>query len=423
VRAIAAAVIAVILVSACAAPAPSTSAPTTALVGSAAQASPSAADPWTEDLDQLDREVRAFHPNPFQINPESAWVAQLAKIRSTIATASKDEQLVQLASLVGLLDTHSGVGPPTPLQAYELLLYPFSDGWYVIRAKDPSLVGDRLESIGGKDVAAIEATLRPLVPADNESGELDGLQGLFSYAAFLHGAGIVDDRAKPEYVLDPPTGENITVDPSAVDANAWEDELGIVGDLVGDAPTAVARRIKPVWTQLDKKRKTFLISYNDYTENDLQPAIEAMRAALDAKSAERVVLDMRYLRGGNGSLAGPLIDALTGDPRVSRKGGLVVLIGRENVSAGTVVAGAIDRGTDAIFVGEETPARADNFLCDCRDITLTNSGYVVTVPTITLRNGDTRDSIPPDVPMKLASAEFFAGKDPVLDAVMDDRLP
>jgi hypothetical protein len=73
-----------------------------------------AADAWNHDLDQLDGEVRAFHPNPFKINPESAWVAQLAKIRSTIATASKDEQLVQLASLVGLLDTHSGVGPPTP---------------------------------------------------------------------------------------------------------------------------------------------------------------------------------------------------------------------------------------------------------------------------------------------------------------------
>jgi hypothetical protein len=40
-----------------------------------------------------------------------------------------------------------------------------------------------------------------------------------------------------------------------------------------------------------------------------------------------------------------------------------------------------------------------------------------------LRNGDPRDSIPPDVPMKLASADFFAGKDPVLDAVLDDRLP
>jgi hypothetical protein len=174
---------------------------------------------------------------------------------------------------------------------------------------------------------------------------------------------------------------------------------------------------------LDKKRSTFLISYNDYTDHDLPAAIEAMRSALDAKSADRVVLDMRYLRGGNSSLADPLISALTGDPRISRKGGLVVLIGRENVSAGTVVAAAIDKGTEATFVGEQTPARADNFLCECRDIQLTNSGFRVTVPTFTFHTGDPRDSIAPDVPMRLASADFFAGKDPVLDAVLDDRLP
>ena len=256
-RTFSAAVVAAFLVAACAGTAPPARTPAgTASTPSRSPGTGSsvATDPWTKDLDQLDQEVRAFHPNPFEINPESAWVAQLAKIRSTIATASKDEQLVQLASLVGLLDTHSGFEPPTPLQAYELLLYPFSDGWYVIRAKDQRLVGDRLVSIGGKDVAAIEAALRPLVPADNESGELDGLQGLFSYAAFLHGAGIVGDRAKPGYVLERPNGEAVTVDPAAVDVNAWEDELGIVGDLVGDAPTAVARRTDPVWTHLDKKR-------------------------------------------------------------------------------------------------------------------------------------------------------------------------
>ncbi len=330
---------------------------------------------------------------------------------------------MQLASLVGLLDTHSGIGPPGPLHAYDVLSYPFSDGWFVIRAKDQRLIGSRLVSIGGRPISEVEATMRPLVPADNESGELDGLQGLMSYVEFLHGAGIVSDPAKPAYVVKRPDGRDLTVDLPSLDSQTWEEGLGIVGDLVGEAPAAVARRTEPVWTHLDKKRSTFLISYNDYTENDLPAAIEAMRAALDDKSADRVVLDMRYLRGGNGSLADPLISALTGDPRTSRKGGLVVLIGRENVSAGTVVAAALDRGTEATFVGEETPARADNFLCECRDITLANSGFVVTVPTFTFRTGDPRDSIPPDVPMKLASADFFAGKDPVLEAVLDDRLP
>jgi hypothetical protein len=150
----------------------------------------------------------------------------------------------------------------------------------------------------------------------------------------------------------------------------------------------------------------------------LPKAIAAMRAALDDGSATRVVLDMRYLRGGNGSLAQPLIDALAGDPRINRPGGLTVLIGRENVSAGTLTVAQVDEQTQAVLVGEPTPARADNFLCECYQIRLPNSGFTLEVPTYTRNTGDTRDAIRPDIAMPLASADFFAGNDPVLDAVL-----
>jgi len=370
----------------------------------------------------LDHDVRAFHPSPFTINPESAWVAKLAELRTSLPTAAPDEQLVQLASLVGLLDTHSWLGVAGTYHVYDILFYPFSDGWYTIRALDPSLIGTKLVSIGGVPVADVVERLRPLVPSDNESGEMDAMQGLLSYVEYLHGLGVVTDPKKPSYVLQRPDGSTTTVDLRSVPESRWIEELGIVGDLVGDAPQAVARRTEPAWGRLDKKTKTFLFSYNDYTETDLAPVITAMQKALDDGAADRVVLDMRYLRGGNGSLAQPLIDALTGDPRTSGEGGLVVMTGRENVSAGTVVAAALERGTKATFVGEMTPARADNFLCECHDIRLPYSGFVVSVPTFTFHTGDQRDSIAPDVPMALSSADFFAGKDPVLDAVLDDRL-
>lgn len=415
------------LVAGCATSQPATSPPASATPAPApVEASPSAAaarDPWAEDLRTLDYGVRTLHPGPFAISPMTAWTAKLAALEGSLPDATPDEQLVQLASLVGLLDTHSWLTAPAPLHAYELLFYPFADGWFVIRAKDPALVGSRLVSIGGRPVAEVEAILRPLVPSDNESGELDALEGLMSYVEYLHGAAIVADPTKPGYVLERPDGSRLTVDPASIDESTWVDELGIIGDLMGDAPEAVARRGEPVWTRLDKPTRTFLFSYNDYTETGLPEAIAAMKAALDAGMAARVVLDMRYLRGGNGGLADPLIDALGSDKRINRAGGLTVMIGRENVSAGTVVATALDAKTQATFVGEPTPARADNFLCSCADITLPNSGFTVTVPTVTNHTGDTRRSIAPDVPMALTAADFFAGKDPVLAAVLSGDLP
>ncbi len=271
----------------------------------------------------------------------------------------------------------------------------FRKVWFVVAARDETLVGSRLVSIGGTPVDEVESALRPLVPADNESGELLGLEDQMSTVEFLHGLGFVDDTSKPGFVFEKPDGARITVDlePEAVDSE-WNQSLP--GYLMGDAPEAVARRREPVWTRLDEPTKTFVLSYNDYTENDLQPALAEMDAALDDGTAERVVVDMRYLRGGNGSLADPLIETLKGDKRINRPGGLIVLIGRENQSAGTIVAGALDRETEAVLIGEPTPARADNFLCDCVDIPIGDSEFVVSVPTQFLANGDTRDAVLPD---------------------------
>ena len=128
------------------------------------------------------------------------------------------------------------------------------------------------------------------------------------------------------------------------------------------------------------------------------------------------MLDIRYLRGGSGDFG--LFVAIRNDPRVNRKGGLIVLMGRENVSVATLFDYEFDVHTQALLVGEPTPARADNFRCDCYDIELKHSGIVVTVPTDMSHNGDLRSEIAPDIPMPLSSTDFFAGRDPVLNAAL-----
>jgi hypothetical protein len=415
-------VVAAAMIAGCAGASPPPGGATAGSPSGTSTPAPSAAshDPWVDDLAQLDSQVRSRHPNPFANNPESVWVAKLDELRKTPPTATPDQRIVQLASLVGLLDTHSGF--TGPFHAYDVLLYPFSDGWYVVAADDLSLVGYRVESIGGHPIAEVEAAMRPLVPSDNESGELDGLQ-VISFVEYLHGLGIVADPAKPAFGFVKPDGTKMTIDLSSSALPDWERKLSIIGGLMArKAPEAVARREVPVWTRLDKPTKTFVLSYNDYTE-DLQPSLDAMKAALDDRSATRVLLDMRYIRGGNGSLADPLIDALAADGRINRPGGLIVMIGRENVSAGTVVARNLDTKTKAIFVGEMTPARADNFLCECSDITLINSGFTVEVPTFQFGVGDKRLAIEPDVPVALSGADFFAGKDPALKIALALKDP
>ena len=81
----------------------------------------------------------------------------------------------------------------------------------------------------------------------------------------------------------------------------------------------------------------------------------------------------------------------------------------------------LDEQTKAPFMGEATPARADNFLCDCVDVVLPASGFVVGIPSYTFHTGDQRPEIAPDVPMALSARDFFGGRDPVLDAALARR--
>ena len=78
----------------------------------------------------------------------------------------------------------------------------------------------------------------------------------------------------------------------------------------------------------------------------------------------------------------------------------------------------LDLGSAASFVGEMTPARADNFLGPNTDVDLPQSGFVFSVPTTRSGNGDPRMAIEPDDPVDLASADFFTGRDPALDAAL-----
>ena len=393
---------------------PDTSVPTAATASATTTA---ADDTWIGDLELIDTTLRTMHNDPFAVVPEAVWSARIDQLEQSFPTMSHDQRIVGFGSLVGLLDTHTQFFSPRQ-RTYEVWLYEFSDGWFVVAAKDASLVGAQLVSINGTSAADVAAAVYPLIPADNESAERNGAY-LMADVAYLHGLGIVDDPAKPAFRFVRPDGSASTIDlPSSLDDDFYG-QLHLLGSMAGDDNEAVRRRGEPIWSRVDEPSTSFLLSLNDYTSTGRSEAIAAMTAALDAGTVDRVVVDMRYLRGGNGGLLSPIVNAVKDDPRINRPGGLTVLIGRENESAATVIASTLDRETAATFVGEMTPARADNFLCgQCQDVELPQSGYVFSVPDDRAGNGDPRMAIEPDVPVFLSSVDYFAGRDPALDIAL-----
>ncbi len=374
------------------------------------------ADIGLGDLDQIDAIVRERHLDPFSVVSEAAWSARLAAVKASFPTADPDERIVGMASLAGLLDTHTQFWSPDQVM-YEVLLYRFSDGVFVVAARDPAMIGWRLDAISSTPVADVEALMQPLIPADNESAYLNAVY-LTAYVDYLHGLGIVADPAKPGFVFSKPDGAHVTVDLGIADADDFFESQHAMGSLAGDANEAVRRRSEPIWWRVDEATGSFLLSLNEHSSAGRIEAVAAMTEALDTGAADHVVVDMRNLRGGDGSQLLPVVDALESDTRINTPGGLTVLIGRENESAATVIASKIEARTAARFLGEMTPARADNFLCPCEEDPLPGSGYVFSVPSSRSGNGDDRMAIEPDVVITLSSIEYFSGRDPALDLAL-----
>jgi hypothetical protein len=383
---------------------------------STAESSTAAADTWVSDVELIDASVRKLHADPFAVVSEDVWSAKVAELEKSFPTLNRDQRIVGMASLAGLLDTHTQYFDPDQ-QMYDVSLYRFSDGLFVVAAKDPSLVGARLVSINGVAAADVETRIRPLLPADNRSGELNQM-AVISFVDYLHGLGIVDDPAKPAFAFALQDGSERTVDLSVSDVDDFFEAQHLLGSLGGDQNDALRRRNEPIWSRIDAPTKAFLMSLNDYTSTGRDEVIAAMTEALDNGTVDHVVVDMRYLRGGDGSQLFPIVTALERDARVDRPGGLTVLIGRENESAATLIASMLDLGSQASFAGEMTPARADNFLGPNTDVDLPKSGFVFSVPSTRSGSGDPRMAIEPDLPIELSSADFFAGRDPALVAAL-----
>ena len=416
------AALALLLVSCSSTPAPTTSPTSPTVLPSAAASSRSPAADGLADLAAIDDAVRHTHNDAFAVISEAAWTKHVDDLKASLPGMSADQRVVALAGLAGLLDTHTQFFPTSNERIFNAYLYRFPEGLYVVTADDASLVGSRLVAVDGTPVATIEPQVRALIPGDNESAR-DNNIWVLGYPDYLHGLGIIGDKQQAAFDLVTRDGRRRTATVTNVDIAEFASAHHVVGSLAGTGTEAVRRREEKLWSRLDSRDHAFLLSLNDYTGDGIDTALAAMSAALRSGAATHVVIDMRYLRGGDPTPFLPIVSAVAADPHLRTRASLTVLIGRENESAGTVMAEAFDTQTSARIVGEPTPARADNFLCSCTDVPLPVSGYTFSVPTSRAGNGDTRAAVVPDVVLRMRAADYFAGRDKVLSAALSGAFP
>lgn len=425
------------------APSPAPTASPTPLPGPSPTATVDRVAAWREDLDVLVEHVTTTHSFDFRFVDETGWRAAADDLRERIPELSDNAIIMEMQRLVAMLqDGHSTIhllSEESWFRFYPLKLYLFSDGLYVIRAREPfaDALGMRVVRIG--DYSAEEAYQRmsQYVPRDNDSTLKSVTPMYLVLPEALDGTGIIADMDQPEFVLERPDGSQYTINPEAISQTEYDEwllattldeedydavrfpQLLFTGLMQEPEPLYLSQRYtEDFWYTILDDSRTLYIQYND-TFTPQNAPVDEIRALLDSNPVGWIVLDLRHNPGGDIGTATPVL-RLMHEPAVNQPGRLFVLIGRQTFSAATLVAIDLDRETMAIFVGEPTGGGIV-MGGGARPRAMPHSGLRVFISREYHDNFDPanpRDAVLPDIPVELSSADYFAHRDPVLDAAL-----
>lgn len=405
----------------------------------AAPLSEAQARAWQADIDYLAREMPLRHRNLYHTVSQQRFDTALRDLRARVPGLARHQIVVELARIVALVgDGHTNVAPTRDpaigFRSYPVMMYFFKDGLYVRAAtlEQAGLVGARVLAIGATPVDEAYRRVRDLVGRDNEMGARYFAPHLLAMPEVLHALGLVEDMEHASLLVER-EGKHQTVtlvpygparmmppdtDTSWAPLSGWVDARG-----AADAGALWLRRPEDkYWFEYLQRERAWYVQFNQVT-NKQDESIAAFTArlltALDARPAERLVLDLRLNRGGNGNFVPAIVRTLVKARPLDMDGRLFVLTGRATFSAAQFLVNDLERMTEAVFVGEPTGGKPNSY-GDSRKIVLPNSGITVRVSILWWQE-DERDHRPwtaPQVAADLSFADYRANRDPALAAVL-----
>lgn len=304
----------------------------------------------------------------------------------------------------------------------------YPDGLRVQTASDEfkGLLGARLLAIGDVPVDEVLRRVTPLAHRDNAMTVKLVTPFLLPKPAVLHATGVIDEfRTSVSMTFE--TLERDTVDAVIRHAGDGAQPLRDVLDASSTTPPMWRDdRRGPYWfAPLQNGRSLYVqVSASRNGDGETLPEFAGRLAEhLAATAVERVVVDIRRNGGGDNQLTRPLVGVLGGWEHAADGRRLVVVIGRSTFSAAQVFATELERYTGAVFVGEPTGGRPNQY-GEIESTALPNSGLRLFYSSWYFQTADPWDDrawVPPHIAVEPAIEDLIAGNDPALEIAL--RLP
>ena len=384
------------------------------------------------------REMPNTHKDLFHSMSRENFDAAVKRLDERIPTLKRNQIIVEMMKIVAMVgDGHSNIYPTRDLKigfhTIPVKLYLFSDGLFVRSADSAhvALVGSRVIKIGNVSADDAMARMAPLVGHDNEMDVRFFAPVLLAIPEVLNAAGLSESAEKATLTVEK-DGRQQTLELTAsepVEMMAADTDLSWLPKAgwtdmrdVGKSPLWLHDPKNTYWYENLPESKTVYAQINQVQnkrEESLADFSRRLMSFVESSGAERLVIDLRLDRGGNGEYLKPLEIALI-KSKIDQPGKLFILIGRSTWSAAQFFLNWTEKYTNAVFVGEPSGSKG-NVYGDSRPIILPNSGITARVSVYYWQDWspwDTRQWTGPQVTAEMSSADYAAGRDPALDAAL-----
>ena len=366
----------------------------------------------------------------------NAKAAALSAASATLSDAQMRTGLEALVTSIGV--AHTDVEWPTDTLSYlPLSFYWFDDGIYITAAPAQyrQLLGGRLLAVGGTGIADVTRILTALVPTENDVWPKFKIPVIrLNITDFLFGTGLADSTASAQLQVAPrgnsraASGRPVHPSPApltvTVEAVSQSQMPAMIQVYQGNLPLYRQHPEKNYWATALDGGATIYFQYNRCAEDPTQASADflaQLNQMLADPNVERLIVDMRNNGGGSATILDPWIAQIKAT-RFNQPGKLYVIVGKATFSAAMEASDLIRDGTAAIFVGEPTGGKPQ-FVLRQGDFGLPNFGIRVSYSHGQEGAKDPSPTLVPDIPAGLTFANYMAGEDPALDAILGLPLP
>lgn len=382
------------------------------------------AEKWREDLSYLAEELLHVHPNLFFRVTRDDFFGAVEDLKGRLISMHDSEIIVGMARIVAMVgDAHTALlltQPGTGFRRLPVQMYWFSDGIYITKATDEyrGLLGGEVVQIGTSPIGQAIEAMRCVISHDNQAW-LRWVTPLYlCVPEVLEALRVVPDAERVTLTLSDAEGKpvKLAVPPIKATDAQWMDATQVLG--VAE-PLYLQRPEQNYWFCHLPEHRAVYLKYNRCRNiGDFYVLCRELFASVDANGVERLILDLRHNPGGDSRVAEPLLRELSLRPSLTRKGHLFIIVGPGTASAALMLAAELWQRWDAVVVGEPTGGRP-NAYGNYKELVLPHSGLIVTCSTqyFQLLHEDL-PSLYPDVLVATSSADYLAGRDPVLEAVI-----